>query len=123
VRFCHARFISSRSRFIFVLFYLTWVACISALMHNTLWIYGLIGVMGGFAYLTKGSISPMLAVFVGVSSLRCVWELLSAKRRGFVLSRHEPLALAESSRRARRARRGAFDDGRTAAKLCAGAIR
>jgi hypothetical protein len=70
----------------YVFFFLTWVACVSALTHNTLWIYGLIGVLGGIAYMAKGSISPLLGVFVGVSSLRCVWEMLSARRRGFQLA-------------------------------------
>lgn len=70
----------------FVLFFLTWVACLSALKHNSLWIYGVIGVLGGAAYMAKGSITPLLAVFVGVSSLRCVWAMLSARRRGFVLT-------------------------------------
>jgi hypothetical protein len=69
----------------FIFFFLTWVACVSALKHNSLWIYGLIGVLGGIAYMTKGSISPLLAVFVTISSLRCVWEMVSARRRGFVL--------------------------------------
>lgn len=69
----------------FVFFFLTWVACVSALKHNTLWIYGLIGVLGGIAYLAKGSVAPLLGVFVGVSSLRCVWEMVSARRRGFVV--------------------------------------
>jgi hypothetical protein len=67
----------------FVFFFLTWVACVSALKHNSLWIYGLIGVLGGIAYMAKGSISPLLAVFVAISSLRCAWEIVSAKRRGF----------------------------------------
>jgi hypothetical protein len=62
------------------------VACVSALQHNPLWIYGMVGALGGLAYLAKGSVSPLLAVFVGVSSLRCIWEILSARRRGFVLS-------------------------------------
>jgi hypothetical protein len=70
----------------FICFFLTWVACVSALGHNTLWIYGLIGVVGGLAYMAKGSVEPLLAVFVGVSSIRCVWEYFSARRRGFVLS-------------------------------------
>jgi len=70
----------------FVFFFLTWVACVSALTHNSLWIYGLIGVVGGVAYLAKGSVEPLLAVFVGVSTIRCLWEYFSAKRRGFVLS-------------------------------------
>lgn len=70
----------------YVFFFLTWVACVSALTHNTLWIYGLIGVLSGVAYMAKGSISPLLGVFIGVSSLRCLWELLSARRRGFHLA-------------------------------------
>ncbi len=69
----------------FVFFFLTWVACISALKHNTLWIYGLIGVLSGIAYMAKASITPLVGVFVGVSTLRCVWELVSARRRGFQL--------------------------------------
>ena len=70
----------------YVFFFLTWVACVSALQHNSLWIYGLIGVLGGIAYMAKGSIQPMLGVFIGVSSLRCLWEMVSARRRGFALS-------------------------------------
>jgi hypothetical protein len=70
----------------FVFFFLTWVACISALSHNTLWIYGLIGALSGIAYMAKGSVFPLIMVFVGVSTLRCLWELVSARRRGFVLA-------------------------------------
>ncbi len=69
----------------YMLFFLTWVACFSALQRNSLWIYGMIGVLGGAAYMADGSIMPLLAVFVGVSSLRCVWEIVSARRRGLVL--------------------------------------
>jgi hypothetical protein len=69
----------------YIFFFLTWVACVSALKHNSLWIYGLIGVLGGIAYMAKGSVSPLLAVFIAISSLRCVWEMISARRRGFVL--------------------------------------
>lgn len=69
----------------FVFFFLTWVACVSALAHNTLFIYGVIGVLSGIAYMAKGSVSPLLAVFVAVSSLRCIWEMVSARRRGFSL--------------------------------------
>lgn len=70
----------------FVFFFLTWVACVSALTHNSLWIYGLIGVLSGIAYLAKGSVQPLLGVFIAVSSIRCVWEYFSARRRGFVIS-------------------------------------
>ncbi len=70
----------------YVLFFLTWVACVLALKRNSLWVYGMIGMLGGAAYMADGSITPLLAVFFGVSSLRCVWEMVSARRRGFVLS-------------------------------------
>lgn len=70
----------------YVLFFLTWVACILALKHNTLWIYGCIGVLGGAAWLANASASLLILLFVGVSSLRCLWEMLSARRRGFALS-------------------------------------
>lgn len=69
----------------FVFFFLTWVACISALKHNTLWIYGLIGVLSGTAYMAKASIAPLVGIFIGVSTLRCLWEIISARRRGFQL--------------------------------------
>lgn len=69
----------------YIFFFLTWVACVSALNHNSLWIYGLIGVLSGIAYMAKGSVQPLLAVFIAVSSLRCVWEFFSARRRGFRL--------------------------------------
>ena len=70
----------------FIFFFLTWVACMSALHHNSLWIYTIIGVLSGIAYMAKGSIAPLLGVFVLVSSLRCIWEFFSAQRRGLQLA-------------------------------------
>ncbi len=69
----------------FMFFFLTWLACVSALNRNSLWIYGLIGVLSGIAYMAKSSVQPLLLVFIGVSSLRCAWEFFSAQRRGFRL--------------------------------------
>jgi hypothetical protein len=63
----------------FIFFFLTWVACISALKNNSLWIYGVIGVISGLAYMTKSSVQPLLAGFVVASSLRCGWEIFSAR--------------------------------------------
>ncbi len=57
----------------FVFFTLTWIACVFALLRNTLWIYALIGLLSGLAWLAKGSVHPLLAVFIGVSSLRWLW--------------------------------------------------
>ncbi len=67
----------------YLFFFLTWVACVSALGHNSLWIYGLIGALSGLAYMTDASVHLLLAVFIIVSSLRCVWEFISARRRGY----------------------------------------
>lgn len=57
----------------FALFLCTWIACQSALDRNSLWIYSVIGVVGGLAYLAKGSVEPLLKVFVAVSTLRWAW--------------------------------------------------
>jgi hypothetical protein len=62
--------------FVFVL--LTWVACIFALKCNTLWSYGAIGVCSGIAYMAKGSVHPLLVVFIAVSTLRWAWGWLMA---------------------------------------------
>lgn len=63
----------------FVFFTLTWVACLFALLRNTLWIYALIGLFSGLAWLAKGSVHPLLAVFIAVSSLRWLWGWLLAR--------------------------------------------
>ncbi len=60
----------------FVFFTLTWVACLFALLRNTLWIYALIGLFSGIAWLAKGSVHPLLAVFIAVSTLRWLWGWL-----------------------------------------------
>jgi len=70
----------------FIFFFLTWIACVSALHQNSLWIYSIIGILSGVAYMAKGSISPLLGMFVLVSSLRCAWEYFSAQRRGLRLA-------------------------------------
>lgn len=59
-----------------ILFLLTWVAGIYGLQRNSLWVYGLAGALGGFAYLTEDRVLPLLLVFAGVSTLRAVWEWL-----------------------------------------------
>ena len=62
----------------FIFFLLTWVCCIFALKQNSLWIYGLIGVFSGIAYMAKGSVSPLVALFIGVSTLRWIWGWVMA---------------------------------------------
>lgn len=66
----------------FIFFLLTWISCISALKQNSLWTYGLIGVFSGIAYMAKGSVSPLVAVFVGVSTLRWLWGWVLARLPG-----------------------------------------
>ena len=62
----------------YIFFLLTWVACIFALKQNSLWAYGVIGVCSGIAYLAKGSVAPLVLVFVAVSTLRWAWGWLLA---------------------------------------------
>lgn len=62
----------------YIFFLLTWVCCIFALQRNSLWLYGAIGLFSGIAYMAKGSIVPLLAVFIGISSLRWAWGWLMA---------------------------------------------
>ncbi len=57
----------------FVLFAITWVLCVCALHRNSLWLYGLVGACGGLAFLAKGSVLPLLLVFVAVSMARWAW--------------------------------------------------
>lgn len=61
-----------------VFFTLTWIACLFALLRNSLWIYALIGLFSGLAYLAKGSVQPLVAVFIGVSTLRWLWGWILA---------------------------------------------
>ncbi|MCB1226984.1 MAG: hypothetical protein KDK99_14300 [Verrucomicrobiales bacterium] len=62
----------------YVFFTLTWIACIFGLLGNSLWVYSLIGVLSGLAYLAKGSVHPLLLAFIGVSTMRWFWGWLLA---------------------------------------------
>jgi len=62
----------------FIFFTLTWITCLFALLRNSLWIYALIGLFSGIAYLAKGSVQPLLLVFIGVSTLRWLWGWILA---------------------------------------------
>jgi hypothetical protein len=62
----------------FIFFTLTWLACLFALLRNSLWIYALIGLFSGIAYLAKGSVHPLMIVFIGVSSMRWLWGWILA---------------------------------------------
>ncbi len=66
----------------FIFFLLTWVCCILALKQNSLWSYGLVGAFSGIAYMAKGSVQPLVAVFAGVSTLRWMWGWVMARWPG-----------------------------------------
>jgi hypothetical protein len=63
----------------FVLFTITWLLCLFALHRNSLWLYGLVGVIGGLAYMAKGSVLPLLLVFIAVSMERWAWNWIAAQ--------------------------------------------
>ena len=56
-----------------VLFLMTWVCCIAALKRNSLWLYGIIGFFAALSNLTAPTATPLMLVFVCVSSLRWLW--------------------------------------------------
>jgi len=64
----------------FALFAATWVACLLALQKNSLWMHAVIGVMGGLAYLAKGSVQPLLMCYIGIATLRWAWGWVEAWR-------------------------------------------
>lgn len=63
----------------FVLFLGTWFACVLALHRNGLWIHCVIGVLGGLAYLAKGSVQPLLMIYIVISTARWAWGWIEAK--------------------------------------------
>ena len=66
----------------FVLFTVTWLACMCALQKNSLWMHAIMGVVGGLAYLAKGSVQPLLMVYVVISTLRWMWGWVQARWPG-----------------------------------------
>lgn len=67
----------------YVFFFLTWIACVCTLVNNSLWMYGLIGALSGIAYMAKASVQPLLAVFIFITALRCVWDFFASRKRSF----------------------------------------
>lgn len=68
----------SGATFFHLAFLLTWLACIYALQRNSLWVYGVVGLFGGLAYLSLDRILPLLTMFVFVSTIRALWGWLLA---------------------------------------------
>ena len=54
----------------YILFFLSWLTCLALLRKNSIWLYCLLGVLAGLAYLAKTSVQPLLLAFVAVSSYR-----------------------------------------------------
>ncbi len=74
----------------YILFFATWVCCLALMRHNELWLYALLGVFAGLAYLTKSSVQPLLLVFLGVTALRFVVEVFRRRRGKTPDSRWRP---------------------------------
>ncbi len=51
----------------FILFCASAICAVILFWRNPLWLYAALGVFGGFAYLAKESVLPLLAIFVGLS--------------------------------------------------------
>ncbi len=61
-----------------LLFLLTWVCCVAALKRNSLWLYGLIGLLSALANLTLPTATTLVLVFIAVSTLRWLWGWILA---------------------------------------------
>jgi len=58
-----------------------WRACAHC-KRTPLWMHALIGVFGGLAYLAKGSVEPLLFLYVVISTLRWMWGWVETLRPG-----------------------------------------
>ncbi|MCP4848445.1 MAG: hypothetical protein GY899_10920 [Verrucomicrobiaceae bacterium] len=61
----------------FILFLAAWVCALMTLLKNSLWRYTLFGIITGLAYLTKASALPLMAAFLGISTLRFLLHWIS----------------------------------------------
>lgn len=66
----------------YICFFLAWVCALSLLRRNTLWLYGILGVLLGLSYLAKTSIQAFVLAFIGVTTLRCVADWWRGRRPG-----------------------------------------
>ncbi|MDG2125044.1 MAG: hypothetical protein P8J87_15180 [Verrucomicrobiales bacterium] len=53
-----------------VFFLLSWICCLAILKKNSLWLYAVLGLVLGLAYLSKSSVVPLLGVFLIVTTYR-----------------------------------------------------
>lgn len=68
----------------YVFFFLSWVCSILVLRKNSIWIYALLGVLLGLAYLAKASALPLLVFFVLLSSGHWLEALIFHRKRARV---------------------------------------
>ncbi|MDB6006358.1 MAG: hypothetical protein JWR15_3345 [Prosthecobacter sp.] len=61
-----------------LLFLMIWVCCVAALKRNSLWLYGLIGLLSALANLTLPTATTLVLVFIAVSTLRWLWGWIMA---------------------------------------------
>ncbi|MEM8954768.1 MAG: hypothetical protein AAGD22_11505 [Verrucomicrobiota bacterium] len=57
----------------YIFFFVSWICCLRLLWRNPIWLYAILGLSAGLAYLAKSSVQPLLAVFVGVTAMKLVW--------------------------------------------------
>lgn len=58
----------------YILFFLTWVCAVKLLLKNDIWLHALFGLLGGFAYLAKTSVEPLILGWFVISGLRFLIE-------------------------------------------------
>lgn len=64
----------------YLCFFLSWVCALSLLRRNTLWLYGILGMLLGLSYLAKTSIQAFVLSFAGVTTLLCLSEWWRTRR-------------------------------------------
>lgn len=64
----------------YLLVVLSWLCALSLIRQNTLWLYGVFGVLLGLSYLAKPLIWPLVVGFVIVSVARSLWIALSSRK-------------------------------------------
>ncbi|MFV1994053.1 MAG: hypothetical protein ACC661_01355 [Verrucomicrobiales bacterium] len=64
----------------YMFFFLAWAGCLLVMRKNSVWVYAAVGITSGLAYITKGSVQPLLLVFLFVSTIRWV-EIVIFRRK------------------------------------------
>ncbi|MCB1091149.1 MAG: hypothetical protein KDL87_06445 [Verrucomicrobiae bacterium] len=65
----------------YLCFFLAWVCALSLMRRNSLWMYGVLGLLLGLSYLAKTSIQAFALAFIGVTTLRCLVEWWRGRKR------------------------------------------